>query len=225
MTDLGQTTLLDIKGLRDMGPAFHRRLVEVCAEINAVPSYVAAVIAFESHFAPAIRNPVSGATGLIQFMPATAKRLGTTTDEIAAMTAVEQLDLVSRYFAAFKGKLRSVSDHYMAVLWPAAVGKPEGYALFSAPSKAYEQNAGLDRDKNGVVTKSDAARTVESFVVAAQARPVIEVDMTAPPADWSPLVPEWVAPAASNAAAWGALAGAALLLWMAAKKAPKARTA
>lgn len=47
-------------------------------------------------------NRASGATGLIQFMPSTAKQLGTTTDKLAAMTEVDQLDYVAKYFVSQK---------------------------------------------------------------------------------------------------------------------------
>ena len=37
----------------------------------------------------------------------------------------------------------------MVILYPKAVGKPLSYVLFTSPSKAYKQNKGLDKDKNG----------------------------------------------------------------------------
>lgn len=42
-------------------------------------------------------KPHEQGTGLIQFMPATAKSLGMTISQLAAMTAVEQLDVVEEY--------------------------------------------------------------------------------------------------------------------------------
>ncbi len=53
-------------------------------------------------FSPLIVNHVSSAAGLIRFMPATAKSLGTTTPELAAMSAERQLDDVARYFGPYK---------------------------------------------------------------------------------------------------------------------------
>ena len=50
----------------------------------------------------------------------------------------------------------------MAILWPAAVGKDNAYVLFSKPSKAYEQNMGLDSNKDGNVTKDEAAQKVQA---------------------------------------------------------------
>ena len=78
-------------------------------------------------FNPAVRNMAgSGATGLIQFMPSTARALGTTTDALAAMSAERQLDYVEAYFQPYRGRLRDLGDLYMAILWPRGIGQPVG---------------------------------------------------------------------------------------------------
>src|SRR6185369_14812037 len=118
-----------------------------------------AAIALETAdtFSPSVRNSQSGATGLIQFMDATAEELGTTTDELAALSAEQQLRYVERYFARFRGRLATVEDLYMAILWPLAVGEAADYPLFAEGTLSYEQNAHLDLDQDGVVTKGEAA--------------------------------------------------------------------
>jgi hypothetical protein len=123
-------------------------------------------MAFETGrtFNPGIQNSI-GATGLIQFIRPTAIGLGTTTDQLRTMTRVEQMDWVLKYFKA--GPIRKLSsvtleDLYMAILWPAAVGKSNDYVLFSSPSKAYEQNKGLDLNKDGNITKAEAAAKVRN---------------------------------------------------------------
>lgn len=137
-----------------------------CAEALGIPvDYLMAVIAFESAgtFRADIRNMAgSGATGLIQFMPATARGLGTTTDDLSAMTPEDQLNYVYRYFLPYRGRLKTLSDVYMAVLYPKAIGKPESYALFdrSAWPTAYRQNIGLDLNKDGIITKAEASSKV-----------------------------------------------------------------
>jgi hypothetical protein len=120
-------------------------------------------MAFETGetFSPSIKNAAgSGATGLIQFMPSTAKRLGTTTDELAQMSDVEQLDYVKAYFQNF-GRLSNVGDVYMAIFWPKGIGKSDDYVLFSEGSIEYTQNAGLDIDGNGEISRGDAVRMVK----------------------------------------------------------------
>ena len=79
----------------------------------------------------------SGAVGLIQFMPSTAKSLGTTTDALSQLTAEAQLDFVQKYFQPKQGRLLSIEDTYMAILYPAAIGQPPDHALFSKGTTVY----------------------------------------------------------------------------------------
>jgi hypothetical protein len=81
------------------------------------------------------------------------------------MSAVKQLDYVEQYFGWTRGKLKTLEDVYMAILWPSAIGKPLNYVLFDkndpAHPKRYIQNAGLDFNKDGLITKAEAARKVQ----------------------------------------------------------------
>ena len=129
-----------------------------------------ACMAWESGrtFSPSVSNMAgSGATGLIQFMPSTAKGLGTTTAALAKMTAENQLNYVWKYFAPYKGKLKTLGDLYMAILWPAGVGKSETYVLWNKAQKptTYRQNAGLDSDGNGNITKAEATAKLTAMLV------------------------------------------------------------
>lgn len=146
------------------GPAFREKVVAIAARIGCDPSHLMAVMAFETGetFSPSIVNAAgSGAVGLIQFMPRTARSLGTTADALGSMTAIEQLDWVERYFAQFgRRALPRLSDVYMTVLWPAAVGKSDDYGIFRVGTRAYAQNRGLDRNGNGTVTKGEATAQV-----------------------------------------------------------------
>lgn len=126
-------------------------------------------IAWESGrtFSASVVNKAgSGATGLIQFMPATAKALGTTTAALAKMKAEDQLNYVWKYFAPYKGKLKSLSDLYMAILWPKAIGKPETYVLWdkSAMPTTYRQNAGLDINADGGIIKAEASAKLNAML-------------------------------------------------------------
>ncbi|MSR14152.1 MAG: hypothetical protein EXR86_06210 [Gammaproteobacteria bacterium] len=80
------------------------------------------------------------------------------------MSAVRQLDYVERYFLPRAGKLRTLEDVYMAILWPAAIGKPLDHVLFAKNDplrpKRYIQNAGLDFNRDGLITKAEAADKV-----------------------------------------------------------------
>lgn len=123
---------------------------------------------FESagSFDPAKRNSI-GATGLIQFIPSTAKGLGTSTDALAGMSRMEQLDWVDRYLAQTpvrKVEKPTGEDLYMSVLWPKAVGKPSDYVLWKEGSVEYKQNKGLDVGGKGYITKRDAAQKAMQYV-------------------------------------------------------------
>jgi hypothetical protein len=122
----------------------------------------------ESGVNPKARNKSSGATGLIQFMPDTARSLGTTTDDLMNMTAVEQLDYVYKYFKMTGVGDGSLGDLYMAVFMPKFVGAKDdtvlgqsGAAGFSG--KVFAQNAGLDRNKDGAITVADVKQSVQRF--------------------------------------------------------------
>lgn len=152
-----------------VSPEFRKRVREVAAKIGAPADDLMAAMAWETGrtFSPSQRNMAgSGATGLIQFMPATARGLGTTTDALARMTAVQQLDYVERYFLPYRGKLRNLGDLYMAILWPAGVGKPDSYVLWDAKTRptTYRQNAGIDINRDGVITRAEALAKVSGLL-------------------------------------------------------------
>jgi hypothetical protein len=128
------------------------------------PSWLMSCMAFESgeSFSPSIRNAAgSGATGLIQFMPSTAKFLKTTTDRLAAMSAVQQLEYVKLYFKPYAHRIDTLSDMYMAILMPKYIGQSENAEIFSG-GIAYRQNSGLDKNRDGTVTKAEATAKVKA---------------------------------------------------------------
>jgi len=127
-----------------------------------------AVMNSESGLNSAARNPKGGATGLIQFMPQTAKMLGTTTDELAKMSPTQQLDYVEKFFnvikkqAGMEGKKLSGADLYSLVFLP---GRANRSVLTQQGENFYSYNKGLDLDKNGDISKQDLARRVASCYV------------------------------------------------------------
>jgi hypothetical protein len=152
---------------------FKRKLLDISRDLVVDADFLMSAIAFETAetFSPSIRNAAgSGAVGLIQFMPRTASNLiGYPPKKAAArferMTAVEQLDQVEAYFRPYAGRLLTLDDVYMSILWPKAVGKPTGYVLFQGGTIAYRQNAGLDVDSSGDITKAEAASKVREKLI------------------------------------------------------------
>lgn len=146
--------------------AFRQRVLAICDTFgwsDEHASWLMACMHFESGgtFSPSVANAAgSGAVGLIQFMPRTAEGLGTSAAELGGMTAVEQLDYVEKYFRPYARRIASLSDMYMAILLPRAIGDHEDAVLFS-DGVAYRQNAALDRNSDGKVTKAEATYRVQ----------------------------------------------------------------
>jgi hypothetical protein len=151
---------------------FRFAVKDVAQRLEVSEADLMAVMSFETGgtFNPAISNAAgSGATGLIQFMPNTAAGLGTNTGELSRMSRARQMHYVEKYLSSKNVRGKGLSDLYMAVLFPAAVGKPDDFVLFGngatipgygAGSAAYSQNRGLDKNGDGSVTKAEAAAKV-----------------------------------------------------------------
>ena len=148
---------------------FLDKVWEVCQDLGWDDKYISwmmAIIGFETAgtFRADIRSGAgSGATGLIQFMPLTAMQLGTTTGLLAKMSAVEQLDYVKQYFEPYKNKINSLCDMYTAVFAPKYVGFPPETVLYSEGA-AYRQNAPLDVNTDGKITKEEACYYVQQML-------------------------------------------------------------
>jgi nucleoid-associated protein YgaU/peptidoglycan hydrolase-like protein with peptidoglycan-binding domain len=162
---------------------FLDKVAEISERLGIVPEYLMAVMGFETGgtYAPYIRNSASGATGLIQFMPDTAVGLGTTTQELAGMSAVEQLDYVERYLQPYSDRLNSLEDTYMAVLWPKGIGQSPDQAIMTEGDRYYAGNSGLDLDKNGEITPREAADKVRAFLPSAELFDEGQISSTATP--------------------------------------------
>lgn len=118
----------------DLAPELAAGIADTARAIGVPARWLADLISFESAgFDAQAVNPISGASGLIQFMPATARELGTTVEAIRQLSAVEQLPLVRKYFELPRikqhGELRSRLDLYMAVFYPRAIGQGPGFTF------------------------------------------------------------------------------------------------
>lgn len=158
----GRVKIDNIAGVKNnpnVTPAFKREVSQIAKRLGTKPEYLMAVMSFESGFSPRIVNPTSGATGLIQFLPSTARNLGTSTAALRNMSSVEQLKYVEKYFQPFKGKLKTLEATYTAVL----SGSPHQNAndvLFRRGAPAYNGNKGLDFNRNGQITAGEATSAV-----------------------------------------------------------------
>lgn len=154
-------------------PAFLAKLAEISAKLKIVPDWLMVVFKIEatdprtgliSHRAV---NPVSGATGYIQFMPATATGLGTSTFALRNMTNVQQLDYVYKYFAPYAGRINSITDLYTITFFPRALGQADGYILQTATLKAgtiAAQNRAYDLNRDNQITLKELKDSINARI-------------------------------------------------------------
>jgi len=118
------------------------------------------VIQGESRFNSTIVNKDSGATGFFQFIPSTARGLGTTTSEIQKMSPAQQLKVYGKYLGQFNyaggplGIMQAAPGTYSNLIRKFG-GKysnvPGNYEVYSTSSAAWRQNPGW-RGPDGRIT-------------------------------------------------------------------------
>lgn len=150
-------------------PGFKEALEKSAANLGIDPNHLIAIMKQESKLDPQAVNKTSKATGLIQFMPDTAAKLGTSTSAIYNMSATEQMPLVEKYLkGAGVRPGMGLGDLYIAVFYPAALGKSDNHVLGAAGAKGfsgrvYSQNKGLDTNKDGVITVADVKNSISKY--------------------------------------------------------------
>jgi len=151
-------------------PAFCTRVRKMALDLKLGDdgaNQLMACMAFESGetFSPSIQNR-GGAHyyGIIQFGDAAAKDCGTTVQALVKMSALEQLEYVYAFFKPYTGRLHTLSDIYMRILWPKVIGLAENTELWDEQHNpvTYKANGGLDANKDKVITKAEAASAVQA---------------------------------------------------------------
>lgn len=142
---------------------FVSKLKQVSKALKINPNWLVAVMFKESGISPVAPNKMSGATGLIQFMPDTAKGLGTTTDQLKRMSAIDQLDYVYKYYKPYTGKIKNYTDLYSVTFYPYMIGKDSDYIVGSERSKKRvksiaKQNKAIDINKDQEVSYDEFKR-------------------------------------------------------------------
>lgn len=195
-------------------PEVRARLLELARAHGWDANAIAAVIAFESGGDPSAQNPRSSATGLIQFMPATAAALGTSIRKIRSMSALGQLDLVERYFlGALAGhQPTEVADYYMATFMPAMGGMPDETEVGRRGMPVYDQNAGLDWNADGILDAGDVKQTFRRFFQTS--RPSAAIDLAAPALAPPPHSSFGAAPSGKRSLIVLGVVGVAGLVWL-----------
>jgi hypothetical protein len=149
--------------------AFASEVMRVSEKFMIDPADLLKVMYKESAIDPKAENNVTGATGLIQFMPITAADLGVpgaigkpkdkggSTGVLGSLSAAEQMKWVEKYFDKWGLPVGSdLGTIYAYVLQPAAAQKGSN-VLISSGTKAYELNDKLDLDGDGNITVDELA--------------------------------------------------------------------
>ena len=89
------------------GCPFLSALEKICEEVDMNCMALLSIINHETEgtFRPDLHNPYGSAVGLLQFIEASAQRLGTTTLALSRMGQIEQLEFVKKYFYRRYGHL------------------------------------------------------------------------------------------------------------------------
>lgn len=172
------TSILAVPGLAGMPAEFLQALGELADRNGWNVDGIAGVISHESKFNAQAHTPIPGqtATGLIQFIESTAKKLGTTTAALLGMTAVEQLPFVERFFdMTLQGRKPVDADEYILATYGRAdlIGQPDSHVIDRRDSQdpkeaeRYRVNAALDHGGKGYITAGDLRGSLHGTLNAA----------------------------------------------------------
>jgi hypothetical protein len=152
-------------------PEFEKEVNRLAQKYDIDATDLLGLMASESGLNPQARNK-SGATGLIQFMPTTARSLGTSTAALYKMNRVQQMKYVEKYFDYWKLPKGATPGHlYTSVFLPAFTNKPADYIVAKRggfrdswghhPASWYTHNAGLDSNGNGSISIAELGARIQ----------------------------------------------------------------
>jgi len=148
---------------RRLGSGFSAKCEQVAGYLGCNVNDLLAMMYSESGLKTTARNKKSNAVGLIQFMPSTLRANGYTTEQVASMSGVQQLDVVADIFMKSKkmagyGENEQIDGGTLyAINWLPAFAKRDTIA--TKGGKYY--SLGLDMNKDGSVTKADLRQRLE----------------------------------------------------------------
>lgn len=155
-------------------PDFRAKVNSIANTIGANPNDLMNIMKFESGLDPSEKNPDSDATGLIQFMPTTARDLGTTIEQLADMDGIEQLDYVKKYFRG-SGPYKSGTDLYLKVFYPYAIRQNDDYVIGSEDSQKWAEKVAADNPSflvgdSKTITKKNVIDKMEPIIARSVAK-------------------------------------------------------
>jgi len=155
---------------------------------SSVPGYDADGKLVKSAGTPDSRDPYTRsryrATGISQFMPATAKNLGTSNQALFNLSRTKQLNYTYAYYKnwAKAGIVpKNVYEFFLINFYPVAVGKPDNFILgsersLSVASSIAKSNPGLDYDGDGYISIKDYKKHVDKKLSTASGTPYEHIE-------------------------------------------------
>lgn len=150
--------------------SFSDKVEEISDKLGILPDWLMFLMDFESEIS-STRPNACGCVGLIQFCPdrysapcvpaVDYKTIGGRQykiSDIAAMSNVDQLNLVYEYLKPFKGDMQEYYDLYFAILFPNALGKEDSYIINT------KSNPIFDLNKNGSITVAEVKQFLDNRV-------------------------------------------------------------
>lgn len=125
-----------------------KKVVEVAKNLGVDPNWLMTVMALETAktFSPAIDNGI-GYVGLIQFGKDAAETVGTTQERLVKMSFIEQMGYVQKHLMPKKEKYKTLTDLYLAVLYPKACGHGSERDYVVLHGAAYRNNPLFFKEK------------------------------------------------------------------------------
>jgi Transglycosylase SLT domain len=174
---MATTSILAVPGIERVNQTFLGALAALADRNGWDVDGIAGVISHESRFDPAAHNPQPGqtATGLLQFIESTARQLGTTTAALRAMTALQQLPYVEKFFRATLRRAPGRPEDYLLATFGRAdlIGDDDATVVDRADSddpreaERYRVNSALDAAGKGFITVGDLRSSARASLNAA----------------------------------------------------------
>lgn len=152
--------------------AFGNKVIEVAGRLNLNPNWLMGLMYFETArtMSHTITNGL-GCVGLIQFCSPARTDLKVTANQLRAMTNVQQMEYVYKYFnlpfqKSLLSKVRHVTDLYLIIFYPISVGKPNDYVIGShngAYRTIYNNNPAF-QDGTGKIKVQNVIDKINSFL-------------------------------------------------------------
>jgi len=136
--------------IKENRQAFAQKVVQISQNLGIDPNWLMVVMNSESGINHRAKNSI-GCVGLIQFCKESRTALGVSAEQLLAISNVQQLDYVLRYYQLNKVRFKDATDLYLYTFYPVALIKNWSDSQ-TFPSNVVAANKGFDMNKDGILT-------------------------------------------------------------------------